>query len=161
MKRSGVPVTFFAAFYASEAKARAMLHALEASTTNNGTELQDAALVERSGEGSQLRVVERMVPGGPIDAIFPKAILALSAVGSPATAAMGHFTEFGFTTNLLREIGENLPPKGAAVIAVVEERWLQAVAAALSESSDLARYPLDLEATAHLLDQSKRRPNAT
>lgn len=74
----------------------------------------------------------------------------MGAIGAAAGAALGHFTDQGFDNNLLKEIGENLPPGGSAVVAVVEETWVGKLEAAVGGYADLSRYALNAEAAAKI-----------
>ncbi len=131
-------------------------------------EILDAAVMVRDAKSRKLTIKEAAeftprkgavrgaIAGGIIGLIFPPAILALGAVGAAAGAAVGHFTDQGFDNNLLKEIGENLPPGGSAIIAVVEEVWVDRLSKILSDYAELSRYTLEPEAAAKLTAKIKR-----
>ena len=90
------------------------------------------------------------VAGGVLGIIFPPSVLALGAVGAAAGGAMAHFTDQGFDNNLLKEIGENLPPGGAVLVAVIEEKWLAELSDTLAGYADLERFAMKPEFAAKL-----------
>ena len=161
MATDSPPISLVAAFYADDKKAQEMLQALEKMEKDGSIRLLDAAVMRRTDSG-KLTVHERAeiskkrgairgaVAGGLLAIIFPPSILALGAVGAATGAAFGHFTDQGFDNNLLQEIGENLPAGGSALIAVIEETWLERLSKAIAGYEDLSRFTLDAEAGARL-----------
>ena len=170
MTKEKSPISFVAAFYADEEKAREMLTALEKLEKDGTIQLLDAAVMSRTGDSGKLTIHERgeltkkkgalrgAVAGGLLAIIFPPSILALGAVGAATGAAIGHFTDQGFDNNLLQEIGENLPAGGSALVAVIEETWLERLSAAIAGYADLTRFTLDAEAGARLVNLGRTRP---
>lgn len=156
-------ISVVAAFYADEHKARKMLSALEKMEGDGAIQLLDAAVMSKAEDSDKLIIDERAeltkkkgavrgaVAGGLLALIFPPSILALGAVGAATGAAVGHFTDQGFDNNLLREIGENLPADGSALVAVIEETWLEHLGTAIEGYADLSRFTLDAEAGARLV----------
>ena len=130
-----------AVFFESQAHAGRILHALP----DNG-ELIDAALLLESEAGRLKLSVSDRPSGGVLEAIFPPSVLALRATGREADRARNHFIDEGFQQNLLKEIGENLPPGGAALVAVVDETWLTGLREKLESSVGFERYPIEAEA---------------
>ncbi len=167
MTKEKPPISFVAAFYADEKKARDMLTALEKLEKDGAIQLLDAAVMSRTDSG-RLTIHERAeltkkkgairgaVAGGLLAVLFPPSILALGAVGAAAGAAVGHFTDQGFDNNLLQEIGENLPAGGSALVAVIEETWLERLSKAIEGYADLSRFTLDAEAGARLVSLGRR-----
>jgi uncharacterized membrane protein len=133
-----------AAFYESQAQARRVLRALHMPTRE---ELLDAALIT-GDESGKLKIVdgERDTEAGVIEAIFPPSVLAVKAKGREADRAHQHFIRRGFQQNLLKEIGENLPPGGAALVTVIEERWLTGLREVMASPVGFERYPIEAEA---------------
>ncbi|HEX5911635.1 MAG TPA: hypothetical protein VFY54_00755, partial [Rubrobacter sp.] len=107
-----------AAYYESPAQAQRTLQSLPV----NG-ELVDAAVMV-GDEAGRLKLLSERVQDGALEEIFPGSVLNLKATGREADKAQDHFVDHGFHKNLLKEIGENLPPGGAALVTVIEERWL-------------------------------------
>ena len=155
-------ISVFAAFYTNETEAAEVLARLKQMDKDGAIDIIDAAVMVRSEDGRKVNVKETAeftekkggvrgaIVGGLLGIIFPPSILAMGAVGAAAGAALGHFTDQGFDNNLLKEIGENLPPGGSCVVAVVEETWVTQLSTALEGYSDLARYGMDAEAAAKL-----------
>ena len=158
-------ISVFAAFYTNETEAAEVLARLKQMDKDGAIDIIDAAVMVRSEDGRKVNVKETAeftekkggvrgaIVGGLLGIIFPPSILAMGAVGAAAGAALGHFTDQGFDNNLLKEIGENLPPGGSCVVAVVEETWVTQLSTALAGYSDLARYGMDAEAAAKLTTQ--------
>ena len=161
------PISLVAAFYADNTKAQEMLEALEKMEKDGAIQVLDAAVMTKTDDTGKLTIRETgeltkkkgairgAVAGGVLAIIFPPSILALGAVGAAAGAAVGHFTDQGFDNNLLREIGENLPPGGSALIAVIEETWLERLSKAIEGYSELSRFTLDAEAGARLVSRGR------
>ncbi len=162
MSGAAGPISVVAAFYRNETEAGEALAQLKQMDKDGTVDIIDAAVMVKAEDGRKLKVNETAeltakkgglrgaLVGGALGIIFPPSILAMAAVGAAAGAALGHFTDQGFDNNLLKEIGENLPPGGSCIIAVVEETWLAKLSAALEGYVDLARYALDAEAAAKL-----------
>lgn len=101
----------------------------------------DTRLLEMEREG---REASEGWAGGPgiLCEIFPESVLEIPPMGQNADVALGHFHDLGFASNLLKEIGENLPPSGVALLMVVEERWLSSMGT-YATSTALERFTLD------------------
>jgi uncharacterized membrane protein len=167
MQQNDSAVSVMAAFYSSEHDAHLMLKSLEQMQRDGAVNLLDAAVMVREGESGKLKIKETAevtarkgaaagaVVGGIIGIIFPPSILATAAIGAAAGAALGHFTDQGFKNNLLKEIGENLPPGGSAIVAVVEETWFERASAALRGYARIARYAADADAAARFTTGSQ------
>ncbi len=168
MTEQSSPVSLIAAFYRNETEAGEMLAQLKQMDKDGIIDIIDAAVMVKAEDGRKLKVnetaeltakkggVRGALVGGVLGIIFPPSILAMAAVGAAAGAAFGHFTDQGFDNNLLKEIGENLPPGGSVIVAVVEETWLGKLSTALEGYVDLARYSLDAESAARLTAALKR-----
>ncbi len=156
------PISVFAAFYRNETDAGEVLDRLKRMDSDGAVDIIDAALMIKAEDGRKVKIKETAeltprkggvrgaVVGGVLGIIFPPSILAMTAIGAAAGAALGHFTDQGFDNNLLKEIGENLPPGGSCIVAVVEETWLAKLSTALEGYVDLARYTLDADSAAKL-----------
>ena len=161
------PISLVAAFYADNTKAQEMLEALEKMEKDGAIQVLDAAVMTKTDDTGKLTIRETgeltkkkgairgAVAGGVLAIIFPPSILALGAVGAAAGAAVGHFTDQGFDHNLLQEIGENLPAGGSALVAVIEETWLERLSKAIEGYGDLSRFTLDAEAGARLVSHGR------
>ena len=166
MSSSKSPISLIAAFYADAAKAQEKLLVLQKMEKDGAIELLDAAVMSKT-DSAKLTITEQAeltekkgaiggaLVGGLLAIIFPPSILALGAVGAAAGAAIGHFTDQGFDNNLLQEIGENLPAGGSALVAVIEETWLERLSTAMEGYADLSRFTLDAEAGARLVSHDR------
>lgn len=169
MSASPAPVSVVAAYYEIPSEALVALGALRKLERCGAIEIVDAAVMSRREGGKSLQITETAelskkklavagaVAGGALGIIFPPSILALGAVGAAAGAAIGHFTDQGFDNNLLKEIGENLPPNGAALVAVIEEKWLAELSDTLAGYADLERFAMKPEFTARLITKPPER----
>jgi uncharacterized membrane protein len=113
------------------------LRSLRNSLKSDGVEILEAAIVTLKHDHIvQIQVDregEETTGGGSdiIEQLFPERICALAAVGKQADAAAVHFRSMGLEANLLKEIGENLGPTSAALVAVVSEPWVDHAGQAL------------------------------
>jgi hypothetical protein len=132
-----------AAYYESRAHARRTLQSLPV----NG-ELVDAALMVGDEAGRLKLLSDR--EDSALGTIFPASVLRLRATGREADKALDHFVDHGFHKNLLKEIGENLPPGGAALVTVIEERWLTHFRELVGAPLGFERYAMESEAALEL-----------
>lgn len=168
MSAEANPISVLAAFYRNETDAHEMLTQLNQMDKDGTIDIVDDAVLVMAEDGSHLKINETgeltakkgglrgALVGGVLGIIFPPSILAMAAVGAAAGAALGHFTDQGFDNNVLKDIGENLPPGGSCIIAVVEETWVSKLATALEGYADLARYTLKPETAAKLIAALER-----
>jgi uncharacterized membrane protein len=160
---AAAPVSIVAAYYETPSGASEALNVLRDLHKRHAIEIVDAAVMTRREGSDSLQITETAelsekklavvgaVAGGVLGIIFPPSILALGAVGAAAGAALAHFTDQGFDNNLLKEIGENLPrPAGAALVAVIEEKWLAELSDTLAGYADLERFAMKPEFAARL-----------
>ena len=167
MSKPDSPLTVMAAVYASEIDADLTLATLKQMDKDGAIEIHDAAVLVREGLSDKLKIKETaeltpkkgalggVLAGGILAIVFPPSILAMGAIGAAAGAALGHFTDQGFKNNLLKEIGEELPRGGSAIIAVIEERWAEEFAEVVKGYGKVTSYSLDAEASARLMGKRK------
>jgi uncharacterized membrane protein len=161
-------MTVLTAFYPTHAMAVRVLDSLRRFDEIGDIQLLDAATVTKDEASSRLAICDDIdtaasrapatSPGGLISSILPEGVLSLGAVGAAASAADEHFAEQGFHANLLRELGENMPPGGAALIAVIEEKWVERFGDLIAGYADMDRFTLDAKAAAHLKERSRATP---
>ena len=99
-----------------------MLAQLKQMDKDGTVDIIDAAVMVKAEDGRKLKVnetaevtakkggVRGALVGGVQGIIFPPSILPMAAVGADAGADGGHFTDQGFDNDVLKEIGEILPP---------------------------------------------------
>ena len=163
MNQTDDPITVVVAIYGNNVDGTLALATLERMEANETIAIQDAAVLVREEPSGRLKIEETAaltakkgalkgaVAGGIIGVIFPPAVLAMGAIGAVAGAALGHFRDHGFKSDLLKELGEEIPRGGSCVVVVVEERWKEELTAYVGRSGTVKSYPLDGEASAKLL----------
>jgi uncharacterized membrane protein len=159
-------LTVLAAFYTSDAAASKALGAMQTLDQSGDVRFLAAATIVRDTTSTRLKIGETIEsrlerpsaerPRGLIESIFPPAILALEAIGGAAKAAEGHFADQGFQANLLKELGENMPPGGSALVAVIEEKWVERLGDIFAGYADFERFTLEPDAAARLRTASGR-----
>jgi len=108
--------------------------------------------IKKPGEPTARRGAKRgAMAGGILGVIFPPSILALGAAGAIAGAVVGHFRDHGLDTDVLKEIGDAVPDGGSAIVAVIEERWVDRFAKVAKGYGELTSYALDPDAAARLI----------
>jgi len=158
-------ISLFLAFYEAADEASKTLHALRALDKSGDVRLLAAAIFSRNGAAEKLRIVNSFeLPGeeggptseprGLIDIIFPPAILELVPVGPATTTADEHFSELGFSQNVLKELGENMVPGGSAIAVLVDDTWVQRFAGA---QASLERFAIDPQAGGRLWARAGRK----
>jgi uncharacterized membrane protein len=141
----GSPASVIVALYEAAAQAQKVLGTLEPSGAGHGAKVLDAAVMTMD-DSSRLQIVAMFAGAespGKLAAIFPPKIVSSRAIGPAADRAQEHFRALGLQRNLLKEIGENLSPGGAALVAIVEEDWVGRLASAIAGYGDLARYTME------------------
>ncbi len=167
MEEQNAPIGVLIAFYDNVSDGDRVVRDLKGLSKALAATVLEAAVVVKDPKSDKLKIkgaarreakkgaMRGAIAGGAIGAIFPPSVLAMGAVGAAAGAAFGHFAEHGFDKNLLQEIGEHLQPNGAAVVAVVDEVWVDRVSEAVRGYSDLTTFSLTAEAAAKLTDKIK------
>jgi len=156
--RSDAATSLAVWFYDSPRKAFQSLLALEDVEKSRGLRslgISDAAVMTEAPSSGRIQV-DRTVTfdeegrSGALNDIFPASILDEPAVGTDLPDVAKHFSQLGFHANLLREIGENLPSEGAAVVVLLKEEWFDELSSVLSDEVYLERWALDTEESKRL-----------
>ncbi|MFV1858567.1 MAG: DUF1269 domain-containing protein [Anaerolineales bacterium] len=153
----------FVAAYADESGAHKALHTLEEMDKSGSIEIIDAALIAKDMQG-KISVVETAeltpkkgagkgaIVGVVLGVIFPPSIIAGAVLGGTVGALVGKFTDKGlFDNTALKEAAEDLPEGSSAIVAVVEDKWVQQMATAIEGYNKLANNALDAEFAADLM----------
>jgi uncharacterized membrane protein len=122
----------------------------------------DAAVLVKQADGKiKIDEVEELTPkkgrrrgaviGGIFGAIFPPSILISAAVGAVAGGVLGRFTDHGMDNDDLKAIAEELEPGHSAIIAIVEDKWVEQFTAATAGYDKLSRLALDADAAGVLI----------
>jgi uncharacterized membrane protein len=121
-------------------------------------ELDDLVIVERRGDGKiklhQPSMAGRGAAtgalwGGLIGLIFFMPLLGM-AIGGATGAATGALTDIGVDDNFMKDLGEQLEPGGAAVIALVRQVTLDKVLDQIQVPGRVIQSSLDDESEARL-----------
>lgn len=137
-------------FYETQKRAFQALLALQRIEQTRGLRsvgVVDATVMSEAADGRVRidRTVEFREGGeGRLGVVFPPAILAHEAVGRADEDVAEHFSELGFTVNLLREIGENMPHDGAALVLLLREEWFDELKDIVADGADMERWALEV-----------------
>jgi uncharacterized membrane protein len=125
--------------------------------SDRGSAVADALLVTPVEHSRRLATSrsDDSTSGGMLDTLFSESVLSRDAIGLAADDVSGHFENLGLGHNLLRELGENIPPGGAALVAAIVDQVPAAVQGALRESIDLNRFGIDAAGSNHLLASNR------
>ena len=153
----------FVAGYSDEAGAKSALSTLQEMDKAGSIEIIDAAVIAKDMEGkvSLLETAELTpkkgagkgaIVGAVLGVIFPPSLLAAAVVGGGIGALVGKFTDKGlFDNTALKEAAEDLPEGSSAIVAVVEDKWVQQMATAIEGYDKLTNNALDAEFAADLM----------
>ena len=143
------PTSVLTAFLEDEPSAQHALDEIQLAMDEGGSTIIAAAVVTLEGSARKVRLhVEPRREGigaeseAAIERLFPASVLAVTAVGQEANAADEHFRAMGLDANLVKEIGENLTPVGAAVVVILGERWMRPITRML-EPPGVVRFSFD------------------
>jgi hypothetical protein len=108
----------------------------------------DAAVIGEGPDGTLRidRAIEfREKSDHRLGQIFTPEILSHPSLGRDDVAVAEHFSSLGFRVNLLREIAENIPHDGAALVVLLREEWFQELRALMSDEIDVERWTPAME----------------
>ena len=157
--------------YQDEATAREVLNTLARLQTEHSIELEDAVIVTRNQDGKvKLHQTSKTAAmgatggalwGGLIGLIFLAPLLGM-AVGAAAGGATGALVDYGIDDKFMKELGTQLQPGGAAVIALVRRVTMDKVLEQIQIPGHIIQTSLDNEAEARLEEalQAAGRPTA-
>ena len=166
MSKPDNPIVVMVAVYSTEIDGDLTLATLNQMKKDGVIEVIDAAVmvreetsgsfkIKKPGQPTAKRGAKRgAVAGGILGVIFPPSVLALGAAGAVAGAVVGHFRDRVLDTNVLKEIGDKVPVGGSAIVAVIEERWVDQFATVAKGYGELTSYTLDPEAAARLVGKA-------
>ncbi|MFL5759642.1 MAG: DUF1269 domain-containing protein [Thermomicrobiales bacterium] len=149
-------VELLAASFSDQRTANRCLDQLKRIDKQGAIDLIDAAVLVKQADGKlKINEVEELTPkkgrrrgaviGGIFGAIFPPSLLVSAVVGAVAGGAMGRFTDQGFKNDDLKAIGDELEPGHSAIIAIVEDKWVEQFTAAVDGYERLSRISMDAE----------------
>jgi uncharacterized membrane protein len=149
-------VELFAASFSDQYTANQCLDQLKRMEKDGTIDLIDAAVLIKQPDGKlKINEVEELTPkkgrrrgavvGGIVGAIFPPSILVSAVVGAVAGGALGRFTDQGMKNDDLKALGEELKPGQSAIIALVEDKWIEQFTRAIEGYDRLSRMSVDAE----------------
>src|SRR5215211_4498237 len=145
-----------AASFSDQVSAKRCLDQLKRMEKDGVIDLVDAAVLVKQPDGKlKIDELKELTPkkgrrrgaviGGIFGAIFPPSILISAAVGAVAGGALGRFTDQGMKNDELKAIGEELKPGHSAIIAIVEDKWIEQFTRAIEGYERLSRLSIDAE----------------
>jgi uncharacterized membrane protein len=149
-------VELLAASFSDQYAANQCLDQLKRMDKDGTIDVLDAAVLVKQADGKlKINEVEELTPkkgrrrgaviGGIFGAIFPPSILVSAVVGAVAGGALGRFTDQGMKNEDLKAIGEDLKPGQSAIIAIVEDKWIEQFTRAVEGYERLSRLSIDAE----------------
>jgi uncharacterized membrane protein len=150
-----------AAIYPTEDGAKKMLDQLMQMKKDDIIHIVDAATMRKDDDG-KVHTYQAEIPhakgaaikGGVIGAvvgiIFPPAILAATALGAAAGAVSGKVMNVALKADGVKETAKELEPGTSAIIAVIEDKWVDTLVQGLEGYSKLLDEGLDADAVAAL-----------
>jgi len=149
-------VELLAASFSDQNTAKQCLDQLKRMEKDGTIDLLDAAVMVKQADGKiKVDEIKELTPrkgrrrgaviGGIFGAIFPPTILVSAIAGAVAGGALGRFTDQGMKNDELKAIGEELKPGQSAIIAIVEDRWIEQFTSAIEGYERLSRLSMDAD----------------
>ena len=149
-------VELLAASFSDQNTAKQCLDQLKRMEKDGTIDLLDAAVMVKQADGKlKVNEIKELTPkkgrrrgaviGGIFGAIFPPTILISAIAGAVAGGALGRFTDQGMKNDELKAIGEELKPGQSAIIAIVEDRWIEQFTSAIEGYERLSRLSFDAD----------------
>lgn len=150
-----------AAIYPTEDGAKKMLDQLLQMKKDDIIHIVDAATMRKDADG-KVHTYQAEIPhakgaaikGGVIGAIvgiiFPPAILAATALGAAAGAVSGKALNISLKADGIKQTATELEPGTSAIVAVIEDKWVDTLVEGLEGYSKLLSEALDADAAADL-----------
>lgn len=143
------------AVFDTDAAAQAAEGQIEAMAQQGYLALGDVALA-RMGDDGKVKVNDfadehkkgwgtGAIVGGVVGLIFPPAIIASAVVGGGAGGLYHHFRDKGLNNKELEQLGQQLNPGQTALIAVVQDQFLNQVEGGIENYSKLSQYMLNAD----------------
>jgi len=149
-------VELLAASFSDQNTAKQCLDQLKRMEKDGTIDLLDAAVMVKQADGKiKVDEIKELTPrkgrrrgaviGGIFGAIFPPTILVSAIAGAVAGGALGRFTDQGMKNDELKAIGEELKPGQSAIIAIVEDRWIEQFTSVIEGYERLSRLSMDAD----------------
>lgn len=149
------------ATFPDEEGAGKALDTLEGMAKDGTIDVIDAAVLIRDAAG-EVKVTQKSLPrvksgattgaiiGGVIGVIFPPSIIGAALVGAGIGAGAAKLGKMALKSPDLDAAANELEPGTSALVAVVEEVWIEQLSKAAAGYSKLAEHGLDADAVAQL-----------
>jgi uncharacterized membrane protein len=149
------------AVYPMEDGAKRTLDQLQQMKKDDIIHIVDAATMRKDAEGkvhtyqadiphAKSAAVKGGVIGAVVGIIFPPSILAATALGAAAGAIGGKTMNLALKSDGVKQTANELEPGTSAVIAVIEDKWVDTMVQGLEGYSKLRTEGLDADAAAAL-----------
>jgi uncharacterized membrane protein len=151
-----------AASFSDTTKADQCLDQLKKMEKTGAIDLIDAAVLVKQPDGKlKINEIKELTPkkgrrrgaiiGGVFGAIFPPSILISAVAGAVAGGALGRFTDQGMDNEQLKSIGDDLKPGQSAIIAIVEDKWVENFTSAMAGYDKLSELALSADEAGTLI----------
>lgn len=160
---SNNPMEVYVAVYEKVDQAKGVLADLQKMHKDGIIELIDAAVLEKNAEGKvsvletaeftpKKGVVTGSIAGILVGLLFPPAVLASGVLGAGVGALVGKLTDRGLFDNTeLQELANELEPGNSAIMAVMDDKWVEQFEKVLKGYTKLANHGLDATAAADIM----------
>jgi len=149
-------VELFAAAFSDERSARRVVEQLKRMEKEGTIDVLDAAVMVKQADGKvKIDEIRELTPrkglrrgalvGAVFGAIFPPALLASALVGGLAGGALGKFTDQGWKNDELKQLAEELPAGHSALVALVEDKWIEQFGKAIEGYERLSRLSFEAD----------------
>jgi len=149
-------VELFAAAFSDEQSARRVVEQLKRMEKEGTIDVLDAAVMVKQADGKvKIDEIRELTPrkglkrgaviGAVFGAIFPPALLASALVGGVAGGAFGKFSDQGWKNDELKQLAEELPPGHSALVALVEDKWIEQFGKAIEGYERLSRLSFEAD----------------
>lgn len=154
----GTPVTVAFAEYPNETGAKQVLDTLEQMERDGAVHVVDAAVLVKEPDGkAKITDTARRsrrrslgagaIAGGVLGLIFPPSLLVGAGLGAAVGGIVGALRHRdAFSNAEMRQAAESMAPGTSAIVAVVEERWLDQLRKAAQGYDRLVTQGLEAEA---------------
>ena len=150
-----------AAIYPTEDGAKNTLDQLQQMKKDDIIHIIDAATMRKEADGkvhtyqadiphAKSAAIKGGVIGAVVGIIFPPTILAATALGAAAGAIGGKTMNVALKADGIKQTANDLEPGTSAIIAVIEDMWVDKVVEGLEGYSKLLKEGLDADAVAAL-----------
>src|SRR5215216_5540979 len=155
------PIEIFIAVFPDQASAKGMIDSLKQTQRSGAIELVDAAMVTKNERGQihtdelrELTVKQGAFRGAAVGAvlgiIFPPSLLVGALAGGATGGLIGRLRDTGVKTAELEKLADEIEPGEVAVFALVKDRWVDQLVAAVEGYDRMSRHAFDARAAAVL-----------